>query len=347
MSEAVDRAIDAGSFVPRSVAPAFPVRMLALDIDGTLVGDDLVLRERTREAIRHAVHRGIRVSLVTGRMTGSAIRFAQSLELRDPIVGYQGALVRAMPEPGRGGVGRLLRHARIPAEVARDAIRWSFEHGLSPHINHVEDLVIRTDDPRVDDYSAFLGLTATRVDDLEAWVTHPVTKVVAVGEPPGPVRLLEPTRRAFAGRAGVTVAHPRFLEFVALGTSKGEAVRWLARRHGIPLGQVLAIGDQWNDVEMLSAVGHGTAMPAAPPEVIAVARYVAPPLEEEGAAVMIESLALAGERPAREAAERFSDPARLAAARDAAIAVGQQYAAGRDGPPLGEPPLEPPGAAAP
>ena len=52
MSEAVDRAIDAGSFVPRSVAPAFPVRMLALDIDGTLVGDDLVLRERTREVFR-------------------------------------------------------------------------------------------------------------------------------------------------------------------------------------------------------------------------------------------------------------------------------------------------------
>jgi hydroxymethylpyrimidine pyrophosphatase-like HAD family hydrolase len=329
--DGIDRAIDSQRFVARSVAPAFPVRMLALDIDGTLVGEDLVLRERTRLAIHRAVHHGIRVSLVTGRMTASAVRFAQALDLRDPIVGYQGALIRAMPGPGTSPRGRLIRHARIPTEVARAAIRWSRSRGLMPHINHVEDLVIPADDPRVDDYSAFLGLTAVR---------RPVTKVVAVGDPPLPVRLLDPARRDFDGLAGVTVAHPRFLEFVAPGTSKGQAVRWLSRRHGIPLGQILAIGDQWNDVEMLSAVGHGVAMPSAPPEVIGVARYVAPPLEEEGAAQVIETMVLADERRARAAAERYGDPVRLEAARQAAVAVGLAYASGRDGPPLGEPPDE-------
>ncbi len=290
-------------FTARSVAPVFPIRMLALDIDGTLVGDDLVLRRRTHAAISRAVHRGLRVSLVTGRMTGSALRFAQMLELRDPLVGYQGALIREMPPEDSSQTGRLLRHRPLPPAVAREAVEWSRLAGLDPHVNHLEALVTRADDPLFEDYSAFLGSRAFQVPDLLEWITRPVTKIVAVGEPPLPMDLLETARERFAGRADVTVAHPKFLEFIAPGVSKGHAVRWLARRNGVPLGQVLAIGDQVNDLEMLAAVGHGTAMPTAPASVVANARYLAPPVEEEGAAQVIEALALAGERSARDAAE--------------------------------------------
>ena len=96
-------------FVPRSVAPELPIRMITLDIDGTLVDDDLALGERTRSAINRAVGRGIHVSLVTGRMTSSAMRFATTLGLKDAVVGYQGALAREMPVRA-DRVGRLLRH---------------------------------------------------------------------------------------------------------------------------------------------------------------------------------------------------------------------------------------------
>ncbi len=301
------------AFVARSVAPVFPVRMLALDIDGTLVGDDLVLGERTRVAIVRAVRAGIHVSLVTGRMTASALRFAAVLELRDPLVGYQGALIRTMPDRETGRTGRILRHRPLAADVARDAVAWSSTIGLDPHANHLESLVMRADDPRFEDYSAFLGARAIRVPDLGAWIRKPVTKIVAVGEPPLPRELLPVARERFAGRAGVTLAHPRFLEFIAPGVSKGHAVGLLARRHGVPVGQVLAIGDQLNDLEMISAVGHGTAMPSAPPEVLRAARYLAPPLEDEGAAQVIEALALAREKDARAAAAALGAAARASA----------------------------------
>lgn len=301
-------------FVGRSVAPEFPIRMIVLDIDGTLVDDDLVLGDRTHAAIGRAVHRGIHVSLVTGRMTSSALRFAASLGLRDPVIGYQGALARDVPARA-DRVGRLLRHIPLQPEVARAAVDWSRSVGLDPHVNHLEQLVITADDPGVDDYSAFLGTRAIRVPDLCAWIRRPVTKVVAVGPPGRPIALLEAARDRFRGRADVTVAHPRFLEFVAPGVSKGEAVRWLARRSGIPLAHVLAIGDQLNDVEMLSAVGHGTAMPHGPAEVISAARYVAPPLAVEGAAQVIEGLALGSARAARIAAAAL-EAAAAAARRD-------------------------------
>ncbi|HET9613502.1 MAG TPA: HAD hydrolase family protein, partial [Candidatus Limnocylindrales bacterium] len=74
------------------------------------------------------------------------------------------------------------------------------------------------------------------------------------------------------------------------------------RRAHVPMGRILAIGDQFNDLEMLAEVGHGAAMPSAPLPVQAAARYLAPPLADEGAAQLIEQLVLASDADARRAA---------------------------------------------
>ncbi len=276
-----------------SPEPLLPIRLIALDIDGTLIGDDLALGPRTRAAIRAALDRDVAVSLATGRMVSSAMRFASELGLTGPIVGYQGGLIRSMPLPGSRRLGKLLVHTPLPATVAQAIIGWAREHDLDPHANHLERFILRADDPRADDYSQFMGAKAELVDDLVAAIDHPVTKIIAVAEPPLPDRMAPLARAAFLGVADVTISHPRFLEFVAPGTSKGRAVRWLARRLRVPLGATLAIGDQWNDLEMLSEVGHGAAMPTAPAGVQAVARYIAEPLGDEGAAQLIEALVLA------------------------------------------------------
>jgi Cof subfamily protein (haloacid dehalogenase superfamily) len=279
--------------VPKTPDPELPIRLIALDIDGTIIGDDHEIAERTIRAVRAAMDRDVAVSLVTGRMVSSALRFARELGLTAPIVGYQGGLIRAIPEPGSQRLGKLLHHTPLPAEAARRILAWTRAHGLDPHVNHLERFILRADDPRADDYSAFMGARAELVPDLIEAIDHPVTKILAVGEPPLPVEVAPEARAAFAGIADVTISHPRFLEFVAPGVSKGRAIRWLARRLRVPLAATLAIGDQCNDFEMIAEVGHGTAMPSAPAEVRAAARYVAAPLEEDGAARMIEALVLA------------------------------------------------------
>jgi len=188
-------------------------------------------------------------------------------------------------------------------------VEWATEQGLDPHINHLERFVLRADDPNADDYSAFMGARAELVADLVDSIHLPVTKVLAVGEPPLPTELAPLARARFEGFADVTISHPKFLEFVAPGVSKGRAVRYLARRLRVPLGATLAIGDQWNDLEMLAEVGHGAAMPSAPGAVQAVARYIAPPLAEEGVARMIEALVLARPATARAASKRMAEEA--------------------------------------
>ena len=298
--------------LPVTPAPAFPIRLIALDIDGTIIGDDHEIAERTTTAVRRAMELDVAVSLVTGRMVSSAMRFASELGLTGPIVGYQGGLIRAMPLPDSRRLGKLLMHTPLPAEAARAILGWTRARGLDPHVNHLERFILRADDPKADDYSAFMGAQAELVPDLLSAIDHPVTKILAVGEPPIPTEVAPLARAEFAGRADVTISHPRFLEFVAPGVSKGRAIRWLARRLRIPLGATLAIGDQWNDLEMLAEVGHGTAMPSAPAEVRAAARYIAQPLEADGAARMIEELVLASPT------DVLANAARLAAEADEA-----------------------------
>jgi Cof subfamily protein (haloacid dehalogenase superfamily) len=288
------------------VAARFPIRLVILDLDGTLIGADMAIGERTRAAVRAARARGVEVAIATGRMPSSAMVYAGSLGLTAPLIGYQGALIRTMPADGRR-LGRILVHTPLAAAVAQEVVAWSRLRGLDPHLNHLERFIIRSDDPMLDDYSRFLGARAVLVPDYDV-IDHPVTKVLAPGEERLVTSALAEARVTFAGRAMVTISDPRFLEFAAHGVSKGRAVRWLARRLGVPLEQTMAIGDQRNDLEMIAAVGHGVAMPSAPDDIRSVARYVAPPLEDEGAAQMIEALVLAGPAAAANAGRLRRQP---------------------------------------
>lgn len=280
---------------PAPPAPGFPIGLIALDLDGTLIDEDLTLGDRTVAAILDARRRGVAVSIVTGRMTTSALPYARGLGLTDPLVAYQGALVRALPPPERDPrLGRILAHRPLAADAAREVIGWAKSVGLEPHVNHLERFVIQADDPRAEDYSSFLGARAELVPDLRAWLRTPVSKVISVAAATDPIpeAVLAEGRRRFAGRAAVTISHPRFLEFLAPGVSKLVGVRHLARRAGVPLGRVLAVGDQFNDLEMIAGVGHGAAMPSAPDAVRGAARYLAAPVTDEGVAQLIEQLVL-------------------------------------------------------
>lgn len=277
------------------VEPALPIRLIALDIDGTLVGDDLAVGQRTRDAVAEAGRRGIAVNLVTGRIATSAVPFAEALGLTGPVVAQQGALIRAMPADSKRP-GKLLFHRPLRPEVTLEIVRWCQEHDLIPHFNYLEWMIVGSTEERLEEYRLFAGDRLRIVPDIAVRAHGPVTKVVALGEGHHSLDVLDEGRAHFAGQAEVTLSHPRFLEFMAPGVSKGMGIRWLARRMGVLLAQCLAIGDQYNDLEMISEVGHGVAMPSAPAAVQAAARFVAPPVGEEGAAQMIERIALDGWR---------------------------------------------------
>jgi Cof subfamily protein (haloacid dehalogenase superfamily) len=274
------------------VSPSEPeVSFVALDLDGTVLGPDLSISRRTLDAVAEVRARGIPVAIATGRMYRSAARYAVALGLEHPLVCYQGACVRDVPDAD-GSPGRILYQRPMAAWVGREAITWSRDRGLDPHVNIEDRLIMERGDETAEDYERSSGIGAEFVPDLVAAVRRRPTKVLAVGRAGVPEEVLPAARERFAGRAMVTVSHPEYLEFTAPGVHKGRAVRWLARRLGVKMDRVLAIGDQLNDLELLAAVGYGVAMGGAPDEVSAAARFRTTTWEDEGVARALDALVL-------------------------------------------------------
>ena len=263
------------------------VRLLALDLDGTVLTPDLRMSERTVTAVAAAQARGVRVVIATGRMYRSTLRYGQMLHLPGPLICYQGGYIREMPARD-GTPGELLVHRQMPAEAARAAIAWSRDHGLDPHLNIGDRLLIGRGPDVTSDYERMAGVGPEYVSDLIAAIDGPVTKVLAVGAPGLPDEVLAAARLMFDGRLEATVSHPEYLEFTPLGVTKGSGVAFLADRLGIPMSAVMAVGDQSNDLEMLRDAGLGVAMGDAPAGVRAAADEVTGTVADDGAAEAIE-----------------------------------------------------------
>ncbi len=262
------------------------IRLLALDLDGTVLTPELGISPRLMTAVAAARARGVHVTLATGRMYRSTVRYARMLDLPGPLICYQGGYVREMPAAD-GSPGALLLHRTMTADAARAAVAWSREHGLDPHLNIGDRLLIGRGPGERLDYERMAGVGPEYVADLNA-IEEPVTKVLAVGAPGLPYEVLADARLAFAARLEVTVSHPEYLEFMPLGVTKSTGLAFLADRLGIPMSAVMACGDQANDLEMLRDVGLGVAMGDAPQEVQAAADEITGTVWEDGAAAAIE-----------------------------------------------------------
>jgi hypothetical protein len=145
-------------------------------------------------------------------------------------------------------------------------------------------------------YHYLLGRRLVWVDDLAAVLDHhtPVKFVVFV-EPDQIEAVRDELEHLFCDQIEVARSHEFIIEGNPAGVSKGNALRRLAEHLGIPAADVLAVGDQDNDISMLAWAGVGVAMGNAPDALKAIAAWVAPPLTEDGAAAAIERFVLAGE----------------------------------------------------
>jgi Cof subfamily protein (haloacid dehalogenase superfamily) len=266
------------------------VRLIALDLDGTLFGDDLLISERTRRAIAAAQEAGILVTIATGRMFRSASHVAADLGISAPLICYQGALVRHYPS------GEVQLHKTMPAQLAQEVIAATRAAGLHLNLYLNDELYVERITPEARYYSRInMDLAVNEVGDLSRWLESTggqPTKLVIVTEPHQTDAVLADFSSRFGADLQVTKSHPRFTEFTNRDGSKGRALAFVAERHGMLRSEVMAIGDGLNDLDMLTWAGYGVAMKGAPESVLQASRIVCPPLELDGAADAIERYAL-------------------------------------------------------
>lgn len=256
-------------------------RMIAIDLDDTLLNRQLKISPRNKEYILRAREAGIQVTLATGRMFRSALPYAKELEINIPIVTYQGALVKA------AGTGEVLIHRPVPMDLARETIAWGKRLGY--HINiYVDDtLYVEKITPEAEDYSKISGIPAHPVGDLQKFLQQPPTKILFVGESKNLDDLAKEMGTHFGASLHICKSKPHFLEFSHPEATKGHALDALAKGWGFTAEQVIAIGDAPNDLEMISYAGLGAVMGNALPEVKAKADYVTSTNEQDGVAEVI------------------------------------------------------------
>jgi Cof subfamily protein (haloacid dehalogenase superfamily) len=277
-----------------------PYRLLALDIDGTLLRTDKTLSARTRSAVDAARARGVHVVLVTGRRYPSARRVAEDLGGDVPLVLHNGALILDV----EGGEASILRCRPLPRALALETVEVGRRHGADPVVHcgqRGEGRLLVHEGP----YSS--TLLAYYLDKSHPDVTACVAFEQALTDDPLQVMFggrldemagLRPALQAALGDR-VTIERTVYpaqgvalLDVLERTVGKAEALAFLQQRWSVSSAQTLAIGDNWNDREMLERAGLGLVMGNADPDMHALGLPVLPTSDEDGVAVAIERYVL-------------------------------------------------------
>ncbi|MBD2036054.1 HAD family phosphatase [Phormidium sp. FACHB-592] len=269
------------------------IKLLVLDIDGTIAGVENEIRQPVIQAIRAAQAKGIKVAIATGRMYCAALRFYEAVGSTLPLMAYQGAWIQ---EPA---TQTIHRHWTVPKSLVLQLLDY-FEQPelrslLSVHFYINDQLYVRELTSETKEYAKRSGVQPIPVGDLRTALTAEPTKVLALSDDTALITTLLGSlqSRYTPAELYLTKSVATFFEATNPLVSKGTAVRYLAEEYlGLKAENVMAIGDNFNDVEMIEYAGIGVAMGNAPDAVKALANWVAPDVEKDGSAAAIEEFLL-------------------------------------------------------
>ncbi|MCD6568285.1 MAG: HAD family phosphatase [Dehalococcoidia bacterium] len=244
-------------------------KLIAVDLDGTIVHQDGDISAGDREAIQHALGAGMMVTLATGRMYRPSARFARELGIRIPLICYQGSLIKDAWD------GKELWHKLLPLQIAREVIRRIRRANLLPYFYLDDELYLDEVTERVKEYAQRNGVGFSLVDDIIASLKKKPTEIVAIGEPENVARLVLQLEAEFSSSLLVTKSYSTFCEIGHPQSGKGKALEHLARYLGVKQSQTVAIGDGINDIGMLRWAGLGIVIDSnSPRQVIDAADWV-------------------------------------------------------------------------
>ena len=273
-------------------------RLLALDVDGTLLDPSGELRPTVRDSVMAVQQRGLQVVLCTGRRFRTARPLAQALQLDAPLVVHNGALVKDLAS------GQTLQQAYIPIDMYHHAL--ALLRRLSTPMVYIDafhenvDILTESMDGAHPFQRAYLAdqLAHCRiVDDIASPLAHGVLMLSIMADGTN-LQALRPVLEQTMGTRGrvhllVNKNYQGYiLEILQAGVSKWQALQQLAAQQGIAPEEIMAVGDDHNDLDMIRHAGLGIAMGNAVPEVQAAADAVTGSNAEDGLVQALERFIL-------------------------------------------------------
>lgn len=259
------------------------IKMVATDIDGTLLKWSYEYSPYVKDTIKKLQEAGIKVVLVTGRMHCAATGIAKELGIKEPIVSYQGGMIKEFSKSDR-----VLYRKDMDSERALEIIDWARENDI--HINlYMDDvLYVEKDSDTIRKYTdaRFIDYHICKFDKLKI---RNVNKILAIDfdDPDRVTGWVNDLGKMFPDLYTVK-STPYFCEIANKEATKGNAVKFLQKLWGIKQEEILSIGDQDNDIELLKAGGIKIAMGNSTPALRECADYVTDTVDNDGWATAVE-----------------------------------------------------------
>ncbi|SHG53467.1 hypothetical protein SAMN02745221_00424 [Thermosyntropha lipolytica DSM 11003] len=260
------------------------IKLVAIDLDDTLLDSRRRISPKTAELIKKVRKQGVLVTLATGRMYSSALFYARLLKIELPLITYQGALVK------NSGSGEVLYYKPVEPEKAGEIVDFFKANGVHYNAYLDDNLYMERLTREGRDYAELAGIEAKVVPDL-AWQVKKQGSLKIMGISYAEPKILElekELKSRYGETLNITRSKPYFLEVMHKKANKAEALKVVAAYYGIEREEVLAIGDSYNDIEMLKWAGLGVAMGNAPQEVKEAADWVTLSHDEEGVAYALQ-----------------------------------------------------------
>jgi Cof subfamily protein (haloacid dehalogenase superfamily) len=269
------------------------IKALAIDLDGTALLPDTSMGERTTRCLRGLVNRGIQVMLCTGRAVESSKRYYSAIGATGPMVFFNGAEVAEVPDVKVISTNLMGTDViDYGLDLAR-SMDIHYQVFFPPRETPWEALLIEKQRREAEMYRNHTGITPV-VADLKAVLAEPGTKgcfkAMFICEP----SLHDEIRRKMAERFGASIymanSYPSFLEIMNAGVSKGEGLKTAMKCRGLKMEELIAFGDEENDLPMFAVAGFSAAPSSAKEKVRQAADFVFGPNAEEGLAAFLEEL---------------------------------------------------------
>lgn len=265
------------------------VKLAAFDMDGTLLGRDHQLTNRTVQAVKKISLAGISVLLATGRMMSAIRHHLEILGTPGIVVSHNGALVKD------AHTQQVYHHQIVPKKIVSRVLDLIEQTKVVTHLNCNDDIYLKESNQLSEQYAQDLGISLTytaSLQDLSAYATS----ILLMGDKAVLQKVLSTLHYELPGEFD-HVMIPELskegvwqLQLLAPNTSKGKGVLQVAKHLGVFPEEIISFGDSYNDMYMIQASGIGIAMGNAVPELKEIADFVTLPHSEDGVAQTLEVL---------------------------------------------------------
>lgn len=247
-------------------------KLIAVDADGTLLGENHTISEENKMAIRQATENGVKIVLCSGRSYASLKHFAQEIGVNGEenyIISFNGCVIHDL------GNGEMLRNVKLPKKTAIEILNIVNKYEVEIVIYwDVHEVFLSKFSEYTQSYVETSKVKYSLITDYEGQLKDEIYKVLLLGENETLMNVQRDLAEIKDKNYNIFLTSPYLLEFTPIPATKGKALQFLCDYLGIDIKDTIAIGDSYNDINMIESAGVGVAMQNADDAVKAYADYV-------------------------------------------------------------------------